>query len=136
MKKLILLLVLLFCLDCKAQSNECDVNGNYICIGCSYEEDCGGNCIMDGNDISCALPNDADFWSCCSNCTLPTSNYCKITIGSASDESGLSSGWIWFLVILGCIILLCCFCILCIAIILALILKGALSIRYGEIGGK
>ena len=135
--KLLVFLLSFVISACVAQSNECGEYGDYVCVPCTNGDGNCGNCTINAGDVPCSLPYGADFWSCCINCTISDYNSCNVTLSSMSDDSGLSTGWMWFLISLAIIVVVCCCCILCIGIaVLVLIIKGASSIRYDEIGGK
>ena len=90
----------------------CDFGlGEYSCVPCGGIYYCYGTSTCTATEVDdCSLPGSATHWQCCqtASCNVQSAYVCY---------TGSSAVWIWWVVIIG-MILLCCGCFVVLFVIL------------------
>merc|ERR1712232_518991 len=92
--KLIIFISLCLVSYASAQYCEYEVGLSYYCQACNVDMDCIGNCTLTEQTVSCPLPSNFTYWSCCeqSECQ-PTGGgtICSVVISTTPTGSPTSS---------------------------------------------
>ena len=147
--KLIIFISLCLVSYASAQYCEYEVGLSYYCQACNVDMDCIGNCTLTEQTVSCSLPSNFTYWSCCeqSECLPTGGTICSVVISTtpisypsstpvptpsvSASNTAESSGealWLdWILILVGCIVVLIfigCYCVCCIVVVIFVILRS------------